>query len=102
MEIGRRSRLGLMAGVGAVAAGTPASLGHVRRPRARAVTAVGLGIAFALGLALGAGALTGVVASLAGWPLTPVASWWAAFVGGLVARAQGFLCRREVPHARGA
>ena len=56
MEIGRRSRLGLMAGVGAVAAGTPASLGHVRRPRARAVTAVGLGIAFALGLALGAGA----------------------------------------------
>jgi hypothetical protein len=53
-------------------------------------------------LALGAGALTGVVASLAGWPLAPAASWWAAFAGGLVARAQGFRCRLERPHARGA
>jgi hypothetical protein len=53
-------------------------------------------------LALGAGALTGVVASLAGWPLAPAASGWAAFAGGLVARAQGFLCRLERPPARGA
>ena len=53
-------------------------------------------------LALGAGALAGVVAPLAGWPLAPAASWWAAFAGGLVARAQGFLCRLERPHARGA
>jgi hypothetical protein len=44
-------------------------------------------------LALSVGALAGVVASFAGWPLAPAASWWAAFAGGLVARAQGLLCR---------
>jgi 2'-5' RNA ligase superfamily len=54
MKIGRRLRLGLMAGVAAVAAIMPASLVHPRHLFALVFAAIGLGLALALAFAQGA------------------------------------------------
>jgi 2'-5' RNA ligase len=54
MKIDQRSRVGLMAGVAAVAASMPASLVHPRRLRAPVFTAIGRALAVALAFSQGA------------------------------------------------
>jgi 2'-5' RNA ligase len=53
MKIGRRPRLGLMSGVGAVVARMPLLLGYPRHPRAPVLAAIDLGLALALAFARG-------------------------------------------------